>query len=367
MPVRNPRRETKPASFSRRLLAWYEKNARDLPWRRTRNPYCIWVSEVMLQQTTVATVVAYYERWMRFFPTLKKAARAPIKKILSAWQGLGYYQRARNLHRAAKIICRTYGGRIPAAPDELKKLPGFGPYTTAAVLSIAFDQRLPVIDVNVRRVVRRLLALGGEAGASCDDAIFAFLEKAMPDEGTGIFNQAVMELGALVCRAPRPLCASCPVRTLCLAYGLGCQDVIPLARKKTVEKTESVAAIIEADGRYLIRERPQTGLWAGMWEFPGTEARHGEPAEDALRRHLKEGLGATLESARAAVTIKHAYTRFRNTLYAFYAVLKPRPRAPRSHKWVVLKALKDYPMPSVHAKIAHHLKALASAGNFDKL
>lgn len=355
------------ALFSRKLLAWYERNARQLPWRRTRDPYRIWVSEVMLQQTTVATVIAYYERWIRLFPTIEKAARAPLKRILSAWQGLGYYRRARNLHRAAKIIRRSYGGRIPAAQEELKKLPGFGPYTTAAVLSIGFNQRLPTVDVNARRVVRRILALRGANGASSDEAILAFLEKAMPGTRAGMFNQAVMELGALICRPQRPLCASCPVRMLCLAYGLGCQDAIFPARKKAVEKTEAVAAIIETDGRYLIRERPQEGLWPGMWEFPGTEVRRGEPAADALRRHIKEGLDATIESARPAVTIKHAYTRFRNTLHAFYAVLKPMPRVPRFHKWVVLKALKGYPMPSAHAKIARHLKALASADNFDKL
>jgi A/G-specific adenine glycosylase len=195
-----------PRGFATRLLSWYRAHRRDLPWRRTRDPYRIWVSEVMLQQTTVRAVLPYYEKWLERFPDLASLARAPLRDVLRAWQGLGYYQRARNLHRAAGRILREHGGRLPADRDALRRLPGFGPYTTAAVLSLAFGRPLPVIDANVRRVLMRVLATEGPASSSLDKGFLAVLEKIIPRAAPGAFNQAMMELGALVCRSANPQC-----------------------------------------------------------------------------------------------------------------------------------------------------------------
>ena len=264
------------AYFIKSLTQWYVKNARPLPWRKTSDPYKIWISEVMLQQTTVATVIPYYKKWIKAFPSIKKLARAPLERVLRQWQGLGYYQRARNLHRSAKIICRQYNACLPQDPEVLKKLPGFGPYTTGAVLSIAHDQRRPIIDANVRRVVMRLLAMGGFADVKKDEAIFEFLDEILPQKGVHIFNQALMELGAMVCRPQDPLCSICPVRRSCLAYKKGLQNAIPAFRKKIIHRIEAVTALIEREGELFMQQRPLSGLLAGLWELPGGKIEAGE-------------------------------------------------------------------------------------------
>jgi A/G-specific adenine glycosylase len=265
----------KPGFFSDDLILWYKKNARDLPWRRTRDPYKIWVSEIMLQQTTVNAVIPYYERWIKQFPTIQTLAKSRLQKVLKLWQGLGYYQRAKNLHRSAKIICREHDGGIPDRPELLKTLPGFGPYTVGAVLSIAFNKRFSIIDANVRRVVMRLLALKGEAGLQWDLKISNFLDRVLPQRECGTFNQALMELGALVCRNRQPLCSCCPVENYCRACKKGVQELIPAVKKGVFVPVEAVVAVIEKDGRYLIQKRPSQGLLADLWEFPGGKIESG--------------------------------------------------------------------------------------------
>ena len=214
------------------LVAWYRRHHRRLPWRETSDPYAIWVSEVMLQQTTVAAVVPYYERWMRLFPDLRSLARAPLRRVLRAWQGLGYYARARNLHRAARLVVRDHGGRVPGDRAALGRLPGFGPYTTAAVLSLAYGRPLPVVDANVRRVLMRLMGLAGEASMRHDARILARLGALIPARAPGLFNQALMELGAVVCRSRNPQCLLCPARERCRAARAGLQEVIPRPRRR---------------------------------------------------------------------------------------------------------------------------------------
>lgn len=337
--------------LQKKLLAWYGKNARDLPWRRTRDPYKIWISEVMLQQTTVAAVIPYYERWTRLFPTLKEVARAPLTKVLKSWQGLGYYARARHIHKTAQIIESEYAGRFPDQLDILRRLPGFGPYTTGAVSSIAFGLRVPIVDANIRRVVMRWKAMKGSSTRFSDEKIHSFLRVLLPQDGAGIFNQALMELGALVCRANGPLCAQCPASAFCSAYKQGLQDVIPGIKKNRQEKIEVLSALIEHRGRYFMQQRAARGLLAGLWEFPTIKVERGKKALDALTLGLKRELGVSLVGAEYLGKLRHSYTRFQVSLYVWHARLSGAPRSDRRHKWMGLKEMKKYPMPSVAEKI----------------
>lgn len=341
--------------FSQTLISWYRKNARDLPWRRTSDPYKIWISEVMLQQTTVKAVIPYYERWLKVFPVIERVAKAPLEKVLKIWQGLGYYQRAKNIHKSARLICEQYQGKIPHSLEELKKLPGFGPYTAGAVLSIAFDQRQPIIDANVRRVIMRQQAMEGYADSSQDPKIGEFLEKMMPPEGNDIFNQALMELGALVCRNREPLCILCPVRRPCLAYQRGLQEIIPAPKKKIIQDINVAIALIKRHSSYFIQQRPSRGLFADLWEFPGGKIKEGETPRQAISRELKEELNATVTSARHLFDIRQYYTQFRANLQVWDCRLSTYPKINRIRKYVSLSGLGKYPMPSGSAKILDRL------------
>ena len=223
--------------FSRDLIRWYTKHKRDLPWRLTRDPYKIWISEIMLQQTTVSTVIPYYKRWIKTFPTVHDLAKAPLQTVLKQWQGLGYYNRVKNLYKTARILINEHKGILPKDPKVIRSLPGFGPYTTGSVFSIAYDIPLTIIDANVRRVVMRLLALEGQADTRQDQRVKKFLLKVLPTKGAGDFNQALMELGALVCRAKEPICISCPLKKYCLVYKNNKQEIIPQTKKKIIKKT----------------------------------------------------------------------------------------------------------------------------------
>ncbi len=310
----------------------------------------------MLQQTTVAAVVPYYRRWLERYPDVGRLAKAPLREVLKTWQGLGYYARARNLHLAAKEVVKTYGGRIPADPRVLRRLPGFGPYTAAAVASLAFDGPYPVLEANVRRVLMRLLRLRGVSGPAQDGKLTARLEELASKKHPGLFNQALMELGALICRPGHPLCLACPVTGHCLAYRYGEQEIIPSPKKLDLRRIEAVLAIIEHRGRYLIQKRPEKGLLAGLWEFPGGKVEPGESPLRALRREVGEELGAELRgSPRRLIRVKHAYTRFLVTLQAYECRLAPPlPRGPRL-RWVSLAGLRRYPFPSGSAKVVDFL------------
>ena len=337
--------------FPKKLLAWYRLNARDLPWRRTRDPYKIWVSEVMLQQTTVAAVIPYYQRWIKLFPKVEAVAAAPTERILRAWQGLGDYQRARNLQAAARVIVRDYKGKVPRTPEALSALPGFGPYTTGAVLSIAFDRRVPIIDANIRRVMMRQLGVEGQAAPAVDTKVRAHLEKIMPVKGNAVFNQAMMELGALVCRSREPLCNICPVRRTCRAFTTGRQELIPRPKKLTVKQVKAAIAVIRRNGKYLIQRRPDKGLLAGLWEFPGGKIGPRESARQALEREVREETGASLTSAKPWFNVKHYYTQFCVDLNVWLCTVNGAPRLAPHQKWVDVRKLTEYPMPSGSAKI----------------
>ena len=350
------------SKFAEKLLAWYRVRRRPLPWRRTRDPYRIWVSEVMLQQTTVPAVIPYYERWLEVFPDLKSLARAPSRKVLREWQGLGYYRRAENLHRSARAIVRDHGGEVPDDEPTLRGLPGFGPYTAAAVLSLAYGRPLPVIDANVRRVLMRVLGLPGTAEARIDRRLGGFLGKVFDAKAPGDFNQAMMELGALVCRSRSPQCLACPVREFCRAAREGTQEIIPRPRKLGLQKIEVAVAVIEKDGRVLIQQRPAGGLLAGLWEFPGGKVEPGESPVAALRREIREEVGVGVRDVRRLTIVRHAYTRFEATLHAYTcriaeADFEPGPR----RRWVTLSSIRRYPLPSGSVRIVEALAARAGA------
>ena len=312
----------------------------------------------MLQQTTVPAVIPDYQRWLKVFPDMRSLARAPLGKVLREWQGLGYYQRARNLREAARRIVRDHGGRIPDEEAALRRLPGFGPYTTAAVLSLVYGRPLPVIDANVRRVLMRVLGLRGTAEASVDKKLGAFLKTVFVKDSPGDFNQALMELGALLCRNRDPQCLACPLRAFCRAAREGTQEIIPRPRKLRRERIEAVVAVIEKDGRILIQQRPARGLLAGLWEFPGGKVESGEGLIAALRREVREELGIEIKGVRRLTTVRHAYTRFQVTLHAYAcAAVDPDFETGPRRRWVTLSSIRGYPLPSGSVKIVEFLAA----------
>lgn len=287
-----------PRRFASALLRWYRRHRRDLPWRRTRDPYAILVSETMLQQTQVATVVPYYQRFMRRFPTVRSLARAERDDVLRLWAGLGYYSRARHLHAAAGEIVARHRGRVPSSPAELRELPGVGPYTAGAVASIAFDQRAPVVDGNVARVLARLFAITGDIKAARASArLWSLAESLLPRAACGDFNQALMELGATVCTRSAPACHNCPVRRHCRALQRGWTDRIPrpARRSRSVLETHVVAAIRGPAG-WLFRRRPQRGMWGSLWELPSAVSDGRSPVAQ-LRELVAEQVGGVAQLA----------------------------------------------------------------------
>jgi A/G-specific adenine glycosylase len=256
------------------LLAWYGKNARRLPWRGHPDPYAVWVSEVMLQQTRVETVIPYFERWMARFPTIPSLAAASQQDVLAAWEGLGYYSRARNLHRAAQVLAAEQGGKLPEDLDSLRLLPGIGRYTAAAIASIAFGKDAPTLDGNIRRVLARIFNLELPARSpEGERRLWDLAAEHLPAGQAGEYNQALMDLGATICTPRQPDCPHCPVNDLCAAYALGIQEQRPvLEPKPSLPHYTVAAAVIQRDGQVLIAQRPAQGLLGGMWEFPGRQA-----------------------------------------------------------------------------------------------
>ena len=343
--------------FSRQILHWYNRHKRDLPWRQTKDPYRIWVSEVMLQQTVVKTVIPYYERWIRLFPDIRALGRAPLQKVLKAWEGLGYYQRAKNLKAAAEHILEDFGGEIPADYQTLIRLPGFGPYITAAVLSIAFDLPFPVIDANVKRVLMRLKGIKREVGSVKEESFKDFLSPLTPSRGMGNFNQAFMELGALLCRPKNPSCLLCPVSEFCTAFLQGEQEVIPIPKKRSYRKIRAVIGIVREEGKYLIQKRPSEGLLADLWEFPGGKVKTGETDQEALRREFREELNAEITGPVFLTQVNHSYTHFQVNLRAYECRFSETPRLPkRDYRWVTLRGMFRFPFPSGSVRIIKFLK-----------
>ncbi|MEE4312473.1 MAG: A/G-specific adenine glycosylase [candidate division KSB1 bacterium] len=299
--------------FQQRLLSWFNENKRDLPWRRTTNPYHIWISEVMLQQTQVIKVVGYYERFIERFPDIESLAQADLHDVLRLWEGLGYYSRARNLHKAAQVVLENCSGEMPANYDRFLTLPGVGPYIAAAVTSRAFGAPYAVVDGNVKRVLSRIMRI--DAPVNTTDSEKQFRETAaqlLDADHPGAFNESMMELGALTCRPQNPVCIECPVSFSCRAYETGTQTAYPrrLSRKKTPTHHIGVGVILE-DESFLIIRRPLNGLLGGLWEFPGGRASKDESTEQACVRKIREKLAIEVSIDSKMTTIRHAYTHFK--------------------------------------------------------
>lgn len=349
-------------------MKWYQNEKRDLPWRNTDDPYHILVSEFMLQQTQVKTVIPYYQRWLKSFPTTEALAHAHEPKVLKHWEGLGYYSRAKNLHRSAKLMVDEFNGNVPDTWDEILKLPGVGRYTAGAVLSIAFNQNIPVLDGNVKRVLSRLFCLNENGSSSAsENRLWQMAEKIMPSRLPGDFNQALMELGATVCLPQNPLCLLCPLNSACLAKKENVQGNFPPAKVKALsKKIEVSAAVIHRNGKTYIQQRPQKGLMGGLWEFPGGKIEKGETPEECLSREIKEELGVQIKIKEKILTIKHSYTQFRVTLHVFTCSLlsgKIRATCCEQWKWVSPQDINKHPFPAANVKILDHLKTSGLNGH----
>jgi len=336
------------------LLAWWDAGHADLPWRQTRDPYAVWVAEVMLQQTQIATVIPYYERWMARFPTVQALAEASLDEALKLWQGLGYYGRARNLHAAAQTVMNEYNGRLPATAAELMKLKGIGRYTANAIASIAYNEAVPALDGNVIRVLSRLTDFAGDVTTTpAKNQLWQMAAELVPAERPGDYNQALMELGQTFCLPAKTDCAACPLTAVCLARQRGTQMERPVRPPRRQTPHYDVAAgIIWQDGaapqdggKFLIAQRPLNGLLGGLWEFPGGKQEPGETLPQALEREIQEELAMTIRAGHFLTSIKHAYTHFRITLHAFHAAWlagEPQHIGVADHAWVTLAELDNY-------------------------
>jgi A/G-specific adenine glycosylase len=353
-------REFPIGSLRRSLLRWYTKQGRDLPWRKTQDSYAIWVSEIMLQQTQVRTVLPYYERWLARFPTLQSLAAAEQQEVMMLWQGLGYYARARNLHRTAQRVVADYDGQLPAQMDEILTLPGIGKTTAGGILSSAFHQPWPILDGNVKRVLARLSGLSVPTKYALS-FLWKGSELLLAPDNPKAFNQALMDLGATVCTSKQPDCLRCPWSRFCQAHHLNLQSVIPMSepRNPLPHKLIGVAVIWNEQGQILIDKRPQSGLLGGLWEFPGGKVEPNETLAECVVREIQEELGIAIEVLEHFMTLEHAYTHFKVTLSVHHCChLSGHPQTLECDevKWVTLDELDQYPFPTANQKIIAALR-----------
>lgn len=352
--------EMSSSRLSSKLLNWYRLNKRTLPWRDQprADPYAVWVSEIMLQQTRVETVIPYFERWMKLFPTVAALAKASEQRVLNTWEGLGYYSRARNLHKAAKIVVKDYGGQLPHDLDALRKLPGIGRYTLGAISSIAFGMNVAALDGNIKRVYARIFDIAEPVDTSKGDALlWEIAEEQLPKKDAGDYNQALMDLGATICVPKNPRCLICPVMKLCKARQNGTQNLRPVkSPKKSVPHHIHAAVVIIEDGKVLLAKRPSQGLLGGMWEFPN--ARVSADPLEGLAEALKTGYNLRLRVNRRKAArmehlgiVEHAYSHFSVAVYV-YRCERSSNVLGETLKWVPVQKLGDYPMGKIDRQIA---------------
>jgi A/G-specific adenine glycosylase len=345
------------------MLDWFGLNARDLPWRRTRDPYAIWVSEIMLQQTQVKTVIPYWERWMRELPTIEALADAPSEHIHKLWEGLGYYTRVRNMQKAARVIVEQEAGRFPVKYDDVLALPGIGRYTAGAICSIAFNQPAPILDGNVIRVLSRLFGIRENVKEKETNARLWELARELVSCASRIaskkseigncsaLNQSLMELGATVCSPRQPQCSACPLATRCVARKLGLAEAIPnLGERNATMQRRYLACIVEHNGAVLVRQRPQGVVNAHLWEFPNVEVPL-KLSTRGCRRRLESELGCALDHVIPLTTLKHTITRYRMTLQAFRGELNGRMPQPAAGEWVAKEELVKLAFNSAHRRL----------------
>jgi len=358
-------------SFVQPLLTWYQNSARELPWRSCHSAYCIWVSEVMLQQTQVDTVIPYFNRWMMAFPDIQTLSEADEQSVLALWEGLGYYSRGRNLLKAAKIIAADLDGQLPQTMKELQKLPGIGRYTAAAIASIAFNLDIAAVDGNIRRVISRLFDITEPARSTQgEQKIWSLAQANLPSGQASDYNQAMMDLGATICLPSKPRCDGCPVVEFCVGFQRGVQEDRPVKKpRKAIPHLTVTAGIIQQNGQVLLARRPSKGLLGGLWEFPGgTLEEFDVNLEACLKREILEELGVNILVGAGFGKFNHAYTHFKITLYPFFCTLssekeEPQPLSGDALAWVKLTELEYYPMGKVDRLIARKLIEEGSHGS----
>ena len=356
---------TRGEEIQRRLLKWFDQHKRLLPWRLKASPYRIFVVEVMLQQTQIKTVIPYYKRWLRAFPNVKTLAHVSLDKVLKLWEGLGYYTRARNLHRAAQIIVEQFGGKIPSDPEILKTLPGIGRYTAGAIASIAFQKPVPLVDGNVARVLSRIFNLKKDvAKPNVQKSLYTLAAMLVPQKEPGTFNQALMELGSLICIPEVPKCSICPVQSLCLAFKKGDPSKLPIKSKGAqVKKIEMVVGMLQKNGRLLVRRRPEHGIWGGLWEIPGTVRTRNQTLEEALKEDFKETLGMKIKIERKSFPIEHRFTHRKAMIYPFHckAIGNGGAGAKKTKSlWATPSDLKKLSFPVPHRRILKTMNGTSS-------
>lgn len=348
--------------FRRRLLDWFAVAQRPLPWRRHYTPYEIWISEMMLQQTQMERGVAYFLRWLEALPDVAAVAAAPEETVLRLWEGLGYYSRARNLHKAARKIMEEHGGRFPAALEDIRRLPGVGPYTAAAIAGIAFQQDVACVDANVERVLARVFDIDTPVKEEpAAGRIRELAQRLLPPGRARDYNQAMMELGALLCRK-KPRCEEgCPLVALCESHRLGITGERPVPGKKVeIVSLEIVCGVLQYKGRFFLQKRLPQGPWGGLWEFPGGRIEAGERPEAAAVREFCEETGFCLRVVRPLGIIRHGYTTYRVRLHCFALeatapLPEPQLTAATEYRWLTLSELGSVALPAAHRKLADRL------------
>jgi A/G-specific adenine glycosylase len=350
------------SSFIFQLLDWYDHQNIQLPWRGAADPYLVWLSEIMLQQTQVAAVIPYFARFTARFPTVTALADAPLDDVLKLWEGLGYYSRARNLHRAAQIVRDEYGGKFPVASAELLKLPGIGRYTAGAIASIAGSERVAALDGNMIRVLSRLFDIESDVTeTSTQRRLWELAGSLVPAERPGDYNQAVMDLGRTVCKPKTPLCKACPVSQYCAAYQLDVQDARPVKPAKAATPHYDVAAgiVYNQNGQFLIAQRPNDGLLGGLWEFPGGKQEAGETLAECVQRELREELAIEVEVGDLLTTVRHAFTHFKITLAAFecrHISDTPQAIGCQAWRWVTLAEVDQFAFGKADLQVIRALR-----------
>jgi len=347
--------------FIEALLTWYHQNKRDLPWRRTQDPYTIWISEIMLQQTQVKTAIPYFEKFIGRFPGIDALAKASLQEVLKNWEGLGYYSRARHLHSAAKEVRIKYAGRFPEDRETLLSLPGIGLYTAGAIASIAFGKPTPVVDGNVWRVFSRILADGNDAEHG-KKALYQLLEEIIPASDPSSFNQALMELGALICTPKAPQCGICPVRKFCRARASKQVERFPVKALKRRNPHKVWVTLLVADGkRFLIEQRPLQGIWGGLWIFPSLPVEQNEILP-AVKKLAKQFSLSNRPSFESLPSIDHAFTHFKLTLHPYF-VRSDSSEKKKGATWID-PSDNPYPMPAPYLKILKLLDDSPKANAF---
>ena len=340
--------------IQKNLISWFKKEQRALPWRETYDPYQVWISEIMLQQTQVATVLPYFERFMKALPTLSALAEADENTLLKLWEGLGYYSRAHNLQKAARIVLNEHGGVFPDSYEAILTLPGIGPYTAGAICSIAYNQDRPIVDGNIVRVISRLDDFREEVKGNMP-YFWKRAEELLPKGDARLFNQGLMELGALVCTPKSPRCSVCPLNEFCKARAIGSAEDLPnKGPSRSKIKVRVAIAILEKDGKIFVQKRRDSGLMAGLWEFPGGKVEKKESFEAALHREVLEETGFQIQNPRFFMNLQHAYTRYVVDLHCYTAEVSDGMlalTAATEARWVKPEELKAMPFPAANVKI----------------